>query len=186
MSKKNKHGFTLIELLIVIAIVGILSAIGLLALNNSRERARDAKRESDLDHIRTAMQLYFDDHDDAFYDTGGAVAIRIDGGNDAGFTTAIQPYLPQIPDHPKDTGNPDNDYWYINEAGAQHFALATKLEGSQNEWYILNNYPFGGKVDKSSTGSGASQDYDNTTLQCSGGSSDASHLEICTTSPSGT
>ena len=62
----KKRGFTLIELLVVIAIIGILSSIGLVALNGAREKARDAKRLNDLSQYRTALMLYYDDHDNKF------------------------------------------------------------------------------------------------------------------------
>src|SRR5258708_3927071 len=114
---KNKKGFTLIELLVVTAIIGILSAIGLVALNGAREKSRDSKRQSDLDQIRAALVLYHDDNSDAYYDAGGA-AIRINGGANPGFTAAMGQYLPNIPERPSDTGATDNDYWYINDTGA--------------------------------------------------------------------
>lgn len=52
-------GFTLIELLVVVAIIGLLSSIISLAVNNSRIKARDAKRVTDLKQIKTGMDLYF-------------------------------------------------------------------------------------------------------------------------------
>ena len=39
--KKKKNGFTLIELMVVVAIVGILSAVGLPELTKAQDRAKD-------------------------------------------------------------------------------------------------------------------------------------------------
>ena len=40
-NKKQKNGFTLIELMVVVAIVGILSAVGLPELTKAQDRAKD-------------------------------------------------------------------------------------------------------------------------------------------------
>lgn len=40
-SKKKANGFTLIELMVVVAIVGILSAVGLPQLTKAQDRAKD-------------------------------------------------------------------------------------------------------------------------------------------------
>ena len=58
---KNNLGFTLIELMIVMGIVGILSTISLFALQGTREGARDARRKSDLEAIRSALEIYRSD-----------------------------------------------------------------------------------------------------------------------------
>ncbi len=58
---KNK-GFTLIELLVVISIIGLLASIMLLAFNNVRFKARDAKRIAHMKQIVTALSFYYDDN----------------------------------------------------------------------------------------------------------------------------
>ena len=55
-------GFTLVELLVVIAIIGVLATMLLLQLGVARQRARDAKRTTDVNQTRTAVELYFDDN----------------------------------------------------------------------------------------------------------------------------
>ena len=60
MKKEFKKGFTLMELLVAIAIIGILSSIVLTSLSSSRERAKDARRISDIKQIQIALELYYD------------------------------------------------------------------------------------------------------------------------------
>jgi prepilin-type N-terminal cleavage/methylation domain-containing protein len=57
--KKSKGGFTLIELLVVIAIISLLSSVVFASLNSARAKARDAKRVSDLQQIRYALELLY-------------------------------------------------------------------------------------------------------------------------------
>jgi prepilin-type N-terminal cleavage/methylation domain-containing protein len=52
-------GFTLIELLVTIAIIGIIASITMVSLDNSKQRARDARRISEIGSIRDAVELYF-------------------------------------------------------------------------------------------------------------------------------
>lgn len=58
VSNKLRLGFTLIELLVVISIISILISISLFGIQNSRKSARDAKRKSDLEAIRSALEMY--------------------------------------------------------------------------------------------------------------------------------
>lgn len=57
--KPNKKAFTLIEILIVVVIVGILSTLAIVSLQNSRAKSRDAKRIANLKQIQTALEVYY-------------------------------------------------------------------------------------------------------------------------------
>lgn len=63
---KNKSrvtgGFTLIELLVVIAIIGLLSTIILAPISSARMKARDVRRIADMNQIRLALEMYYDDY----------------------------------------------------------------------------------------------------------------------------
>ena len=60
-ARKKLFGFTLIELLIVIAILGILAAAVLVAVNPAKRQrqARDAARKNDIGQMATALQAYY-------------------------------------------------------------------------------------------------------------------------------
>jgi prepilin-type N-terminal cleavage/methylation domain-containing protein len=58
---KNR-GFTIVELLIVIVVIAILAAIVIIAYNGVSQRARDAKRLTDITAVYKAIQMYYADN----------------------------------------------------------------------------------------------------------------------------
>ncbi len=64
IKKSLSSGFTLIELLIVIAVLGILAAVVLVAINPVEQlaRARDAGRISSVEQLGSAMTSYMTNH----------------------------------------------------------------------------------------------------------------------------
>ena len=88
----NKKGFTLIELLVVIAIIGLLSTLSVLALNNARQKSRDAKRVADIKQIQTALELYYND---AY---GYPLDAEVVSGIELNFGTTV--YMNSIPSAP--------------------------------------------------------------------------------------
>jgi len=58
---RYKFGFTLIELLVAIAVIGMLAGVLLPNFMGARERARDAQRKQDLNQVKNALRLYYND-----------------------------------------------------------------------------------------------------------------------------
>ncbi len=64
MNMKNKGpacrqaGFTLIELMVAIAILAILSAVGMMIFRTVQINSRDEKRLRDLNSLKQALELY--------------------------------------------------------------------------------------------------------------------------------
>src|SRR3990167_9694529 len=60
-AQKKLKGFTLIELLIVIAILGILAAAVLVAINPGKRtrQAQDAQRKNDIGALATEVQAFY-------------------------------------------------------------------------------------------------------------------------------
>lgn len=59
MKKYTNKGFTLIELLVVIAIIGILSSVVLASLNTARGKGKDARIQTEVVQIRTALETEY-------------------------------------------------------------------------------------------------------------------------------
>lgn len=53
----------MVEVLVVVSILGLLSSVLMVALQNARMRARDSKRIADLSQISKGLELYYSKHD---------------------------------------------------------------------------------------------------------------------------
>jgi len=115
---KRQSGFTLIELLVVIAIIGILSTIVLATLEEARVRGRDARRLSDVQQLRTALELYYDNNGQ--YPPYKAYTEYVDpcGLNWCNLQTALAPYIPAMPFDPLYPNDSNNQYRYYYEANS--------------------------------------------------------------------
>ncbi len=116
-----RKGFTLIELLVVIAIIGILAGIVLVSMGGARTKARDARRESDIHQIATAMEMYYSDNE--AYATSTSMP------------TAISTYLDPVPKDPK-TG--DAYGWVDNSSDDQSYCAYATLETKPTTYYAAS------------------------------------------------
>lgn len=94
---KRSRGFTLIEVLVAVTIIAVLIATGIISYSSVNKRARDAKRKSDIEQLRSALEMYRTDT--SYYPNAGT------GGwtDAANLTVLVTTYLPAIPSDPKNT-----------------------------------------------------------------------------------
>jgi len=62
LPKGLPKGFTLIELLVAIAIMAVLMAIALPNFLGARERARDTKLKGEMNQLKSALRMYYNDY----------------------------------------------------------------------------------------------------------------------------
>ena len=105
MKAASRKGFTLIEILIVVIILGILAAIVIPQFAGASDDARKSSTASQLQTLRSAVELYKLQHGDSYPTSGGSVtgtwdwnlllatSIAYDG-------KTVGPYLQQTPINP--------------------------------------------------------------------------------------
>ena len=106
----NNKGFTFIELLVAATIIGVLTTIGVVNFQSTNQRARDGKRQADLEQIRTALEIARADSSDNTYPTD----------LDALVTSQ---YMPSLPTDPKSF-----NYKYLPAANYRTYSLCAHLE----------------------------------------------------------
>lgn len=108
----KQKGFTLVELLVVVAIIAILSVIGLTIFTSAQFNARDARRKSDVDAIANALEtnkpvasIYYKSPTDGSWFSGSTVPTDTN-------TSVTQSYCIKV--YSTDTGaqetNPNNTW----------------------------------------------------------------------------
>ncbi len=135
---KHKSGFTLIELLIVISIIGILAALILTNIQGVRERARDARRKSDLNSIKSSLRLYYNDQksfpgssNGDMYGCGG-VLTNCTWGSSRFAIDNDTIYMNTLPNDPSDSANNPQSYAYY-QISDDSYALVAQLENESDQ-----------------------------------------------------
>lgn len=132
MKKKSgmPTGFTLMELLIAVSIIAILIAIGVASYTTVNKQSRDTKRKSDLEQIRSALEMYRADN--GSYPgpgSGSWVQASVSGDQTSGLTPYLVPTnIAIIPTDPRST----QTYMYeaLNPSGGKYYGycLSASLE----------------------------------------------------------
>ncbi len=108
-TRKKSSGFTLVEILIVVVILGILAAIVIPQFTQASTEAREASLRSNLQSVRSQIQLYKIQHND-FAPTSAALFLaemtgRTDQDRTVNPVGLLGPYLQSIPVNPFTTAS---------------------------------------------------------------------------------
>ncbi|MCX6800311.1 MAG: hypothetical protein NT091_04160, partial [Candidatus Falkowbacteria bacterium] len=110
-------------------IIGLLSTLAVVALNNARTKSRDARRVSDIRQVQSALELYFNDRNGYPIDsnlTNGDIGNKC--LSTAGFDTCSgTTYMTKVPANPEPGGS---SYVYTNtdSTSARKYSLQYQLE----------------------------------------------------------
>jgi general secretion pathway protein G len=107
----KKQGFTLIELLVSISIIVLLTSVAIVYYQQAGKKARDNKREADLEQIRSALEMYRSDN-------GQYPASLSD-------LTAPTEYIKKLPTDPK-----GYDYYYSSSGTAYELCAHKETGGT--------------------------------------------------------
>lgn len=136
-----KKGLTLVELLVVVAILGVLSAILFAAVDPiaQLEKARDSRRKSDLAQIQKALEQYYQDNGGKYPQSSGAGSYQIQIGTSVGTSALVWgaqwlPYMNILPSDPK---FPQMTYQYVSNG--QSYYLYASLERGSSDSSACNN-----------------------------------------------
>ena len=133
-------GFTLIEILVVVTIISLLTSAAVVSYTQLGKQSRDARRKTDLEQIRAAIEMYRSNNN--YYPaTSGVVTTCASSDTIA---DASNTYLNDVSDDPK---CPTYKYYYIalpngcdNSVGSYctNYIVAAHLETSPSVCQSLN------------------------------------------------
>jgi general secretion pathway protein G len=145
---KACKGFTLIELLVVISIIGILATLIMARFGGVEKSARDAKRKSDLNQYRTALENYA-----SIYPISTTLIPDFPVNNicTSTSTPVLSPYIATCPNDPR-YGTTGYTYQYQTDTNGLKYIMYAQLEAETNYYYVCS----AGKIDKKPSAPGLS------------------------------
>lgn len=159
MTAYTKKGFTLIELLIVMAILGVLAVVVLVAINPVQQlaRTRDSGRKSTVTQVGHALEAYFTAHNGEYLDGTNCV----DGAGASRLATEWMTCLSdagEMSSTPSEINNSvgnnatcdthgaqdglESAMCYVVDGGATSAVIYTVLESQSEESKCPNEVPF--------------------------------------------
>jgi type IV pilus assembly protein PilA len=116
--KKNRKGYTLTELIVVVAILGILAAVGAPMILNQISTARTNADAANAKQISNAFKIY--------------AANNTVSESQSGVTSAVKANLKTIP-----TAQGDDKFWAVNIETGECMATGSAINTITNKWVTI-------------------------------------------------
>jgi len=117
---RRQRGFTFIELLVVVTISALLMGAAMVGYSSISRRSRDTRRRTDMETIRSALELYRSEN--------GSYPLSVSEGGSISIGGVV--YLDPVPSDPK-----DGSYVYTRTATTTYTMTCT-LESEDECSYI--------------------------------------------------
>jgi len=104
----SRSGFTLIEVLVSVTIIAVLVAIAAISYSSINKQSHDARRKSDIEQIRSALEMYRADN--GTYPGPSAWANAWAPVDNTALIAYLEPYLSPLPRDP--VGNAPYYYYF--------------------------------------------------------------------------
>lgn len=115
-----KKAFTLVEILVVVTIIALLASLAAVSYSQFVKQARDAKRTTDIEQIRAAIELYRN------FDIAGAYPATLDFSGAGTIEDANAKYLGIVPNDP--LSSKGYTLYYASSAPFTDYTLCAYLE----------------------------------------------------------
>ena len=121
---RQLSGVTLLEVLVTVSLIGILASVITVNLSSARVVARDTQRKADIDQIRTALELYYNDHR-----AYPPIELAQSNPMDVGWSNLQSALLTYLNTLPVDPG--------AGQAGYRYRSQGIGPASCADQWYVL-------------------------------------------------
>ncbi|MDO8668456.1 MAG: type II secretion system protein [bacterium] len=126
---KNNRGFSLTEIMIAVSIIGSAATLAGANMDDILPMARDAQRKANVHQVQTALNLYYNDHEQ--YPATSGDQPTAEGWQLIKDTleSAEKIYMPEVPNDPLNNNQQVFKYW----SDGQEFKIAYETENPLDE-----------------------------------------------------
>lgn len=118
----KSKAFTIIEILVVTTIIALLVAAVAISYSQLSKQSRDAKRKTDLENIRAALEMYRSNNSSSLYPLTNEVDVSC--SSTTGIVDGSITYLSKNPKDPKC----DTSSYYYSSTDGTTYTLSSSLE----------------------------------------------------------